>query len=193
MVPAPAPEPPHPARPSLPQIFLAFFRIGSLSFGGGMSAWIRREMVVRHGWLEDRQFLAGLALSQITPGANGVNMAVFAGTVLRGLPGALAAFFGLMALPACLLVALGGLYFSARGGAIDMWLGKALTGVAAAAIGLVLANGIRLARRNLKGWAPTGITVATAVAIGVFRLNLLPVLAVVIPASLIVAWWSRRA
>ena len=111
-------------------------------------------------------------------------MTVFAGTLLRGLPGALAAFSGLMALPVCLLMGLGWLYFSARGGGMDAWLGKALTGIAAAAIGLVLANGMRLARRNLKGLAPAGITVATALAIGVFRFDLLPVLACIIPASL---------
>ena len=56
-----------------------------------MSAWIRREVVHRRGWMGEREFVGGLALAQIVPGANGVNLAVFVGTTLRGPAGALAA------------------------------------------------------------------------------------------------------
>jgi chromate transporter len=174
----------------LVKIFLAFLRIGAVSFGGGMSAWIRREMVLRLGWLEDRQFLAGLALSQITPGPSGINLAVFVGSVLHGAPGAVAAFSGLMTVPVFLLLIAGKLYFGAHDAAIDTWLAKALAGIAAAAIGLVLANGVRLARRNIFGVIPAVTMAATVVAIGVLRLPLLPVLAVMVPASLLLVQWG---
>jgi chromate transporter len=184
---APAPPP-----PSLWQLFLAFFRIGAVSFGGGMSAWMRREMVQKRGWLDDRQFLAGLALAQISPGANGVNLAVFIGTQLRGLPGALASFAGLVLLPTCAVLGFGALYFASRGGGLDAWVGKALTGVVAAATGLVLANGVRLARRNA-GTLPAGlIIIVCALAIGWARLPLLAVLAVMLPLSLLVARMQVR-
>ena len=179
----------------LAKIFLVFLRIGTVSFGGGMSAWIRRELVLRLGWLEERQFLAGLALSQITPGPSGINLAVFVGSVLHGAPGAVAAFAGLMAVPVFLLLLAGKLYFAAHDAVMEAWLAKALAGVAAAAIGLVLANGVRLARRNILGVIPAATMAATAVAIGVLRLPLLPVLAVMVPASFLLAqrgiWWGR--
>jgi len=100
------------------EIFALFFRIGAVSFGGGMSAWIRREVVHKRGWLEESQFLAGLAMSQIAPGANGVNIAVFVGAQLRGLAGACAAFAGLIGLPAVVLLGLGWLYFATQGAAM---------------------------------------------------------------------------
>ena len=182
-----------PARPRLAEIFMLFLRIGAVSFGGGMSAWIRREVVLKQGWLEDRQFLAGLALCQITPGANGVNIAIFTGSLLRGGLGACAAFFGLMAIPFVVLLVAGGVYFANQAAIRNAGLGAALAGVAAAAIGLMMANGMRLSRRNLKGVAPALITLATALAIGWFRFPLLQVLAAMVPVSLAVTWWGRRA
>ena len=196
MAPAQATSPassPGPARPALTEIFLLFLRIGAVSFGGGMSAWIRREVVLKKGWLEDRQFLAGLALCQITPGANGVNIAIFTGSLLRGGLGACAAFCGLMAIPFVVLMAAGWVYFANQGAIRNAGLGTALAGVAAAAIGLMMANGVRLSRRNLKGVRPALVTLATALAIGWFRFPLLEVLALVVPVSLAVAWWERRA
>ena len=115
-----------PARPRLAEIFMLFLRIGAVSFGGGMSAWIRREVVLKQGWLEDRQFLAGLALCQITPGANGVNIAIFTGSLLRGGLGACAAFFGLMAIPFVVLLVAGGVYFANQAAIRNAGLGAAL-------------------------------------------------------------------
>ena len=93
--------------PSLPALFLCFLRLGLQAWGGGLSAWMRREVVARRGWMRDGAFLSGLALAQVAPGANSVNLAVFIGTTLRGGPGALAALAGLMGAPAALVLAAG--------------------------------------------------------------------------------------
>ncbi|MBV9251317.1 MAG: chromate transporter, partial [Acetobacteraceae bacterium] len=100
----------HPGRPTLAALFLAFLSIGMMSFGGGLAAWIRREVVQRRGWLDDHQFLSGFALSQLIPGATNVNLAVFIGCNLRGVWGALAAFAGLTVLPVVLVLAVGTIY-----------------------------------------------------------------------------------
>ena len=78
--------------PSLAALFLSFASIGLMSVGGGLSAWTRREVVQKQGWLDDKQFLSGYALSQLVPGATNVNLAVFIGTQLRGVAGAVVCF-----------------------------------------------------------------------------------------------------
>jgi chromate transporter len=176
-----------PPRPS--QLFFCFLRIGVQSFGGGLSAWIRREVVQRREWLDDRRFLSGLALSQIAPGANAVNLAVFIGTTLCGAPGAMAAFAGLMALPVVIVLGAGGLYL-AFGQAPG--LGAALSGAGIGAIGLTLAVGVRMARRNVRDVPGIAIMAATALAVGVLRLDLLAVLAVLVPVSLLAARLRQR-
>jgi chromate transporter len=168
--------------PSLRALFTCFQVIGMQSFGGGLSSWMRREVVQRRAWLDDRPFLSGLALSQIAPGANAVNLAVFIGTTLRGVAGAIASLAGLMLLPTALVLVLGALY--ARHHALP-GLEAVLGGVGAAAIGLNLATGWRMMRRNICGVSQFGVMLVTTVSVGVFNLQLLPVLLVMVPVSLL--------
>jgi len=176
-------------RPSLASLFLAFANVGMLSFGGALAAWIRREVVQRRIWLDDNQFLSGYALSQLIPGATNVNLTVFIGTLLRGLPGAVAALLGLMLLPVGIMLAIGALYLRARGLPGGAAVGVALTGMGAVAVGLNLGMGIRLARLNIRKMVPAAVAAAIALAIGVFGFRLLHVLTVMIPISLLLAWW----
>jgi chromate transporter len=177
-------------RASLPALFHGFLSIGLMSFGGGLAAWIRREVVERRGWLDDRQFLTGYALSQIVPGATNVNLAVFIGAQLRGVLGVLAALAGLMLVPVVLILAVGTLFLRAQGVPGWGWLATALTGMGAVAIGLNIATGIRLARRNLRGVTAALVTLATTVGIGVLRIPLVEVFVVVFPVSLALSVWQ---
>lgn len=184
-------RPPETRQPSLTALFKGFVSIGLMSFGGGLTAWIRREVVQRRGWLDDRQFLSGYALSQLVPGATNVNLAVFIGTQLRGWPGALAAFAGLTAPPLAIVLTLGAIYISLQGMPSGAGFSIALAGMGAVAIGLNLGTGIRLATRNIRGAVPLLIMVIVASAIGIFDFPLLHVLAVMLPVSLLLAWLKR--
>jgi len=84
--PAPAALPLGPSVP-LVDILLLFARIGLTSFGGGLSAWIYREVVVRRRWLTEDAFLSGMTLAQIMPGTNVVNVSIYIGHRLRGAAG----------------------------------------------------------------------------------------------------------
>ncbi len=181
-----------PRRTSLASLFAAFVSIGMMSFGGGLAAWIRREVVQRRGWLDDQQFLSGYALSQLVPGASNVNLAVFIGTQLRGVPGAVAAVLGLTALPVAIVLALGALYLRSQGMPGGTLFSTALTGMGAVAIGLNLGTGIRLGRRHIRRVAPALVMVAIAIAIGVLGFPLLYVLAVMLPVSLALAWLEQQ-
>ncbi len=177
--------------PSLRDLFLCFTLIGMQGWGGGLSVWMRREVVLRRGWMEERAFLAGLALSQVAPGPNAINLAVFIGTVLRGRAGAAAAFAGIVGLPALLVLAMGYAYFSTRGLPGGERLGAALSGMGAAAIGLNLATGVRLTRRNVRSAGAACVTVFTAVGVGLLGWPLLPVLLAAVPVSLFLTRGGR--
>jgi chromate transporter len=180
------------ARPaSLAALFISFLAIGSTSFGGGLTGWIRRELVEKRGWLDDQQFLSSYALSQMVPGATNVNLAVLIGTQLRGVVGALAALAGMLLVPLAILLIVGGFYFAAHDAPGGRLLNVALAGAGAAAIGFNIATGIRLARRNIRRLGPALIAAAIIVGIGVMRIPLLEVLLVMLPTSLALAIWKR--
>jgi chromate transporter len=181
------------APPTLVALFQAFVSIGLSSFGGGLTAWVRREIVQKRGWMDDQQFLSGYALSQLVPGATNVNLAVFIGTQLRGVAGALACFAGLTAFPLAIILVLGAIYFGMRGLPGGASLSIALSGMGAVAIGLNLGTGIRLAHRGIRRVIPALIAATVAISIGGFGFPLVKVLAIMIPVSLLAALWTRPA
>ncbi len=88
------------------QLFLAFLKIGAVSFGGGygMIALIR-ETVLANGWMTEEAFLDFIAVSESTPGPLAVNMATFVGASQGGILGALLATLGVV-LPAFVIILL---------------------------------------------------------------------------------------
>ena len=128
-------------RIGLPAIFAAFFQLGVTSFGGNTAAWLYHQIVQRRHWIKDGGFLSDVALGRIMPGSGGVNLTVQVGQRLRGATGAVAAVVGLLSGPLVIVVALAVAY--ARIG----WSPAAhavLDGIAAAAIGLTFATGLKL-------------------------------------------------
>ncbi len=183
--PAAAPSP-----ATIAELFLAFAAI-SLSGFGGVLAWARRIMVERRRWFTPEQFNEAFALCAFLPGGNMVNFAVIFGARMRGPLGALAAIAGLLGPPMVLIIAVGALY--AHYGDLPA-LRRMLTGVAAAAAGLMIATVAKMARplftnrfmgpfKSPAAIAPL-IAVATFVAIGILHWPLPLVLMVIVPVSI---------
>jgi chromate transporter len=135
-----------PREMTIPEIFGAFLMIGATSFGGGVVAYLRSSLVGRHRWLDDKTFVELLSISQTLPGLNATNMAVLVGDRLRGLRGSIAAVCGIC-LPGALLMYTVALVYHVHG---DRPIVTAmLRGVAAAAVGLILATTVQLGRKSL--------------------------------------------
>jgi chromate transporter len=183
-------EPIKPA--TLGALFVSFLLIGSTSFGGGLTGWIRLELVEKRLWIDDKQFLSNYALSQMVPGAVNVNLAVLIGTQLRGIPGALAALAGLMLVPLAFLMTLGAFYFASHGAPGASYLNIGLAGAGAAAIGFNLSTGIRLGWRNVRRLGPVLVAAAIIIGVGILRIPLLYVLLVMLPTSLLLATFERK-
>ena len=93
---------------TLLQLLWSFCQIGFTSFGGlSMIPLINSEMV-RHGWMTASEVADIVAIAEMTPGPVGLNCATFAGIRVAGLPGALAANFGVLmpTLTICLVAAI---------------------------------------------------------------------------------------
>ena len=87
-------------------LFLTFFEIGAVSFGGGYGMIsLIREKVLLHGWLSEAEFLSFIAVSESTPGPLAVNMATFIGASQGGVLGALCATLGVV-LPSFFIILL---------------------------------------------------------------------------------------
>ena len=181
---------PAPYVPSRTELFLAFFKITVMGFGGTLP-WTRRMFVEEKRWMTAEEFNDVYALCQFLPGPNIVNLTAVFGSRMRGATGALAAWAGFMVLPFTLMLTVGVLY--AQYGDVDV-LRRILTGIAAAAAGLLIATAAKMVVPLFKGGIGPGplVVLATAASIGLMRWPLIWVLAVLAPASVAMAWWVRK-
>jgi chromate transporter len=176
--------------PTLVELFVAFAMISLQGFGGVL-AWSRRMLVEERRWMTPEEFNDAYALCQFLPGPNVVNLSVVFGRRIRGPLGAVVALVGLLGPPFIIVAFIGFLY--ARFGEIKA-LQRMLAGVAAAAAGLVMGTGAKMALPLLKDRrfiAPL-VALVTFATIGVMRWPLYFVLAILVPASIALAWWVRR-
>ena len=78
-------------------MFLAFARIGGLTFGGGyaMLPMLQREVVEKHHWATEEELADYYAIGQCTPGVIAVNTATFIGYRQAGVIGGIFATLGI--------------------------------------------------------------------------------------------------
>lgn len=165
----------------LGEIFREFLIVGAASFGGGVVAYQKILLTEKKRWFSLDEFKAMLAISQTMPGLNAVNIAVLAGDRLRGTVGAFVAAAALL-LPGCLfVVAVGMLYLSNPDSAVA---GYFLTGVAAAAVGLLSSVTVRLAEGRIFELKYLAIALLTFVLMSIAGLSLPQVLMIVAPLAI---------
>jgi chromate transporter len=165
----------------LAKLFWVFFYIGATSFGGGVIAYLREHLVSRQKWLDEDHFLGSLEIGQTVPGLVSTNVAVIVGSHLRGVRGAVTAAIG-MTLPGAVFVFILGLLYTRFKNNPEVE--AVLSGVGAAAVGLILAVTLQMGGREIKKWQDWLILVPAFVVVGIFHISLVPVLAVLVPIAI---------
>ncbi|WP_043365185.1 chromate transporter [Cupriavidus sp. WS] len=183
----PVPPPPRAALAPLPtprHLFIEFARMGLSGFGGVLP-FVRRAVVERNRWLDDREFVELLSMGQVLPGPNVINVALMMGLRFAGLRGALAAFAGLVMVPMVVVLSAMLLYEHYRDVAAVQ---RMLAGMTAVSAGLMLSTGFRLAQSQSPTARGLLVGVAAFAAIGLLRWPLVPVMAVLVPLGLLLEW-----
>ncbi|MBI5721589.1 MAG: chromate transporter [Burkholderiales bacterium] len=177
-----------PRRPaSCTELFTVFTRLALQGFGGVLPV-AQRELVERQRWLTAEQFLEVLALGQVLPGPNVVNLALMVGQRFFGHRGALAAMAGMLCVPLVGVLLLAALAAHWQRYAV---VTGALRGMGIVSAGLIVAAALRLAvplkRSPLTPAGAAGVVGAAFVAVGLLRW---PLVAVVIGLGGVACGWA---
>jgi len=175
------------------EIFRVFTRLALQGFGGVLPI-AQRELVERERWLTREQFLELLAVAQVLPGPNVVNLALMFGDRAFGWRGGLAAMGGMIVAPWCVVMALAIAYAHYAQHPV---VAAALRGMGAVAAGLILSTGLKLLpalRRNVLG-APAAFALAALmfVCIALLRVPLIWMLAGLGSLGFAAAWRRLKA
>lgn len=119
-------------------LFLEFFKMGALTFGGGyaMIPFIE-ETVLRHGWMTTSELVDFIAVSESTPGAFAVNISTYIGSEVGGLSGSLVATLGLVLPPFLIIILIAKVYERIRENRLVQ---GAMMGLKATVVGLIAAT-----------------------------------------------------
>ena len=161
------------------QMFLAFAKVGVMTFGGGyaMLPILQREIVDNKGWATEEELMDYFAIGQCTPGVIAVNTATFIGQKLKGTWGAIFATLGVV-FPSLIIISL-------LAGVIEAfshltWVQNAFGGIRVCVCVLIANAVVKLYKKAVVD-VPTFI-IFLIVAAGSVFLSLSPVIFVIIAA-----------
>lgn len=122
------------------ELFLTFFKIGIVSFGGGYAMLaLMRDEIIAHGWLKDEMIKNFIGISESTPGPISINMATFVGSEMGGFLGAVCATLGIV-LPSFVIILIIASLLKAF--MKNPYVSGTLAGAQPVAVGLILATGL---------------------------------------------------
>ena len=161
-------------------IAVFFFKVGALTFGGGMSiiAFVQDQVVNHLHWISAQEFIECLTLSQFTPGPI-IMVAAYVGYKIAGVAGATVAAFAIFLPSFILMLSILPVLERVRRLA---WVKAAMKGITPAVVGAIGVTIVQLLPHAAPDLFTELLLALTVIALAAWRL---PVLSVVLGGSLI--------
>lgn len=133
----------------LVDLFLMFFKIGLVTFGGGIAMLpiLEREIVEKRGWATSEEMLDWFAIGQSTPGIIAVNVATFTGYKKAGVIGGIVSTAG-MVCPSIIIITIIALFISNFKDLV--WVKKAMTGINVSVAAILTHAVFKFAQKSVK-------------------------------------------
>lgn len=131
------------------ELYAAFFRIGGLTFGGGLTMlpMLKHELVQKKGWVEEEDLLDYYAVGQCTPGIIAVNVATFVGYKRKGIRGAIASTLGMVS-PSLIIVSILAMFLQQF--MSNQTIAHAVAGIKIVVCALMINTVVTMARKTIK-------------------------------------------
>ena len=131
-------------------LFRRFLKLGATAYGGPAIAGQMKKMVVKDlGWVKEPEFMRGMALCQLIPGATFVQLSTYIGYRLRGIWGAFISAIAFVLPAFILLLILSTVHFKLG----DLWFIQSLfKGLGAIVVAIVLNAFINFGKPILREW-----------------------------------------
>lgn len=134
----------------LMQLYAAFFRIGGLTFGGGLTMlpMLKYELVEKKHWVEEEELLDYYAVGQCTPGIIAVNVATFVGYKRKGVIGGIFSTLGMVS-PSLIIVSILALFLEQF--MENQIVAHAVGGIKVVVCALMLNTVVTMAKKTVHG------------------------------------------
>lgn len=152
------------------ELFFVFFRIGAVTFGGGLAMLpiLERDLIKKRGWMTSEQLVDYFAIGQSTPGIVAVNVATFVGYNRKKIPGSVVATLGIVT-PSIVVITLLAMFLNNF--ADIVWVQKALRGINVVVAVLLISAVVSLGKKTVTDWIAALIALAAFVAMVAFNVS----------------------
>lgn len=156
----------------LAELFTVFFKIGAITFGGGLAMLplLRREVVEKKQWATDEEMLDYFAIGQSTPGVIAINVATFTGYKVRGVFGSIIATAAII-LPSLIIITIIAALTSTENVRNIAALQKVLSGINVAVAALLLSALIDLGKKTVVDGVTLCIAIGSFIAMRIFSIS----------------------
>ena len=129
-------------------LYAAFFRIGGLTFGGGLTMlpMLKYELVEKRDWVTEDELLDYYAVGQCTPGIIAVNTATFVGYKRKGIIGGIFATLGMIS-PSLIIISILALFLDQF--MSNVWVSHAVNGIKIVVCALMLNTVVTMAKKTI--------------------------------------------
>ena len=160
-----------PALKEIWELFFTFAKIGTVTFGGGLSMLpiLERELIDKKGWATKEQLLDYYAIGQITPGIIAVNVATFIGYNRRGILGGIFATLGIV-FPSLVIITI--IYYFLSAFSDNVYVEKAFTGINIAVAALLTKAVVSFGKNTFKSFFAVCCGTGTFILIEFFDVNI---------------------
>ncbi|MGC7872501.1 chromate transporter [Desulfosporosinus sp. SYSU MS00001] len=158
------------------EIFMVFFKISPITFGGGfaMIPIMEEEIVHKKQWIDRENLVDIFAVSQSLPGAIAVNSATFVGYQIGGIPGALSALIGIVIPTFVIIIILGALLSSFQQ---NVYVQAALQGIRPIVVALIASAAFKMGHVSVVDKISAAICAICIISLLLFKsLNLILVI-----------------
>lgn len=169
----------------LAAIFFTMAKIGLFTFGGGWSIIVQmqNEFVDRRGWMSEEQIIDYMSLAKSFPGIMIINMSVFSGYAMAGIPGAVSAAFGL-SMPAIMAIAIVTYFYDSL--KQNVYVARILNGVRSVVIPIIVSACLRMKETALKGRSAVVIVLISVVVCTFTKINKIIVILAALAAGILI-------
>lgn len=152
------------------ELYFTFFKIGSVTFGGGLAMLpiLEKELIEKKQWTNHEQLLDYYAISQSTPGIIAVNVSTFIGFNRKKILGSIFATLGMVS-PSLVIISLIARFISNFESIL--WAQKALKGINIVVAALLTYSVFNLNKKTLKKWWSYIIYLVSFIAVYFFHVH----------------------
>lgn len=173
------------------KLFTIFAKIGAFTIGGGvaMIPLIEREIVDKHKWISEEDFMDMISIAQSAPGLIAVNVSIFVGHKIAGVKGSIVATVGSIMPPFIIILLVAAVFTAFRD---NTTVQAIFMGIRPAVVALIAAPVFRMAVKNRLNLITGSIAVAATVLIAFLKISPIWIIITAIAGGVIMAFAKQE-